>query len=814
MLNAPVIKSLLQSAGDGGDDAGTFNTLALSGIAIPESVVTLFDGTNQLGTTTTDTDGSWIFRFSADQVSSGTHSFTATADLFGDTSAVSQALAATLDALGVSTTGSFSWEEAGSRNGAQYQELELISSAGPFTAAVTDLEGNTGALATPFDGRANQQHIETQILAAPAFVASPNSELTLSINDTADHVINAAESRAVAFTVAGLDVGASGTVTFTDTANHQVAVAVGGDGIFSANLSGLADGTITSELSATDPNGAGVSAAGNAVSLDTDSALQPSLSVNASDPANVTFVVSGLESDYSGTVTFTDTTGKSDVVAIGSNGTYSANLSNLTDGTLTYVMTVSDPAGNVITVDPTTELGSLPAGVTLQQIGGGPDYYADNGFTYAANAGWDSPSFFMIGIFAGSLTQQSDASRWLALGVNTSVGITDDSSLSIARSNGIWVIQDLSSDDPNQPLPGTGSETVGILTQDEPSTFAEGVSTPISTTPNSVQDGRFWYVNDTWNYLAFGPPGGTPAPGTQQAFLTAPITTPDGSTAHIDASSIDLYFFSGASTSAVQSWLGTLDKLPGGEATADEVARGSNYGALITDEEAYTGGATPVFAYIDDGGAYTQDTSTSDYITPSELNWAVWSSLIHGANGIIYFNNTFGGPDESDDNLANTFYQTVQPGQTVSIYTQVQQTDALISQLAPVLNSATALGYVTVNNASYENGTILSQFNGIEVMAKDDNGQFYIFADTADSLTQTNISATFTIADTSATSVTVVGENRTIPVVDGVFSDTFATAATVHIYEVNDPSGPTISSVVEVHPRAGTSTAAILAPLP
>ena len=33
----------------------------------------------------------------------------------------------------------------------------------------------------------------------------------------------------------------------------------------------------------------------------------------------------------------------------------------------------------------------------------------------------------------------------------------------------------------------------------------------------------------------------------------------------------------------------------------------------------------------------------------------------------------------------------------------------------------------------------------------------------------------------------MVGENRTIPVVDGVFTDTFATAATVHIYEVNDP---------------------------
>ena len=35
---------------------------------------------------------------------------------------------------------------------------------------------------------------------------------------------------------------------------------------------------------------------------------------------------------------------------IGGNGTYTANLSNTANGTLTYLMTVSDPAGNVINV--------------------------------------------------------------------------------------------------------------------------------------------------------------------------------------------------------------------------------------------------------------------------------------------------------------------------------------------------------------------------------------------------------------------------------------------------------------------------------
>jgi hypothetical protein len=36
-------------------------------------------------------------------------------------------------------------------------------------------------------------------------------------------------------------------------------------------------------------------------------------------------------------------------------------------------------------------------------------------------------------------------------------------------------------------LPGTRGQTVGLLTADEPSTFVDGVSTPISTKANSIQ---------------------------------------------------------------------------------------------------------------------------------------------------------------------------------------------------------------------------------------------------------------------------------------------------------------------------------------
>ena len=235
----------------------------------------------------------------------------------------------------------------------------------------TDSVGARPIVLAALGGMAELQSPAAPTLASVMSNASGTANATLSVNDTTDHIINSTEAGNVSFTVSGLGSNETGAATFTDAANHQVVVNVGANGEFSADLSTLTDGTITSSLSVTDPAGHTATVSGNAVSLDTDSALNPSLTVNAANPANVIFTVSGLESDYSGTVTFTDSTGKSDVVPIGADGTYSANLSNLTNGTLTYLMTVSDPAGNVINVDPTVTLGDGSANAAA-----GPPEYA------------------------------------------------------------------------------------------------------------------------------------------------------------------------------------------------------------------------------------------------------------------------------------------------------------------------------------------------------------------------------------------------------------------------------------------------------
>src|SRR5262249_21745977 len=85
-----------------------------------------------------------------------------------------------------------------------------------------------------------------------------------------------------------------------------------------------------------------------------------------------------------------------------------------------------------------------------------------------------------------------------------------------------------------------GPETVGIQTYDEPGTSGQFYN-GMSTTANSLQDGRFWWVNNTISWIDWGYPTTI---GNQGAWLSAPQTTPSGTTRHIDVSSLDYYAFS------------------------------------------------------------------------------------------------------------------------------------------------------------------------------------------------------------------------------------------------------------------------------
>jgi hypothetical protein len=533
---------------------------------------------------------------------------------------------------------------------------------------------------------------------------------------------------------------------------------------------------------------------------------------------------------------------------------------------------------------------TLPPGVTLQQIDGGPNYYANSGLTYAHNAGWDNPDFFPIGAWAAPIQTTADAARWAQLGWNTA-WVPASANQSVIQAAGISLVISAQGSGgwPSYTALGftPGAETVGIETYDEPNNSSQFYN-GMSTVPNSVQDGRFWWVNNTINWLDYGSPA---TQGKQAAWLAAPQPTPDGSTRTINISSLDYYPFTRNDAYGPPSVRTTWGL--SAPATSDQYRRGFFYGDIIDQERLDQPVSAPLMAIVENGGPFTTDTTAASYIQPAEMNWAVWESIIHGARGVMYFNNTFGGPAPSDDDMNTAYFQSaeneatftatgsgssltvssvtgqiflgdvvsgagVPAGTTIlsqisgteggagvyvaskattasgasvtatqptSIYAQTEATDDLVEQLAPVLNSPFAEGYATVTPASGEKlplplaaGTGASAFGGIDLSVhwyqggdvtnrglQLSNGA-YIFASTRDSEYATNISATFTIADKNATSVTVVNEDRTIPVSNGVFTDTFATGATVHIYEVDDGSSSTPPAVTGVNASPATGT--------
>jgi len=149
--------------------------------------------------------------------------------------------------------------------------------------------------------------------------------------------------------------------------------------------------------------------------------------------------------------------------------------------------------------------------------------------------------------------------------------------------------------------------------------------------------------------------------------------------------------------------------------------------------------------------------------TPAQTRSEVWLSLIHSANGVIYFLDTWNPAFREDGIFAN---QAMVDGVTAL--------NKQIIALAPELNSASLPNVVSVVSSNTA--------APIDTMTKAQGTSLYVFS--AISRMGTAMGS-FTIAGLSGSGMaTVVGENRTVPVSAGVFTDAFATND-VHIYQVD-----------------------------
>jgi hypothetical protein len=153
-------------------------------------------------------------------------------------------------------------------------------------------------------------------------------------------------------------------------------------------------------------------------------------------------------------------------------------------------------------------------------------------------------------------------------------------------------------------------------------------------------------------------------------------------------------------------------------------------------------------------------------VTPAQLRTEVWMSLVNGSRGIIYFVHEF-KPKSDEHALLDD----------PPMLAAVTGINAQIRQLAPVLNSPTVIGAVSVTSSSDQ--------VPIDVMVKRAGDTWYVFAV---GMRNAPTTGSFSLPVLPAkTTVQVLDENRTLVARAGKFTDTFK-PYDVHLYQVKESS--------------------------
>jgi hypothetical protein len=385
------------------------------------------------------------------------------------------------------------------------------------------------------------------------------------------------------------------------------------------------------------------------------------------------------------------------------------------------------PAPTPTPAPPTTPAPGVSA--TLRQVDGGTGYYGK----YSTGLPTDA-SYFPSAVWFESVLNATDAAKDKSAGINTYVQLTGDSNLSAIADAGMYAIPDRA-----------GSPTAGYMLNDEVDMIhgPEAGYPVMEEAVRRVPAGKMSYAN-------FGK-GVTFWETDSEAakFVGYPNLV-----------SADNYWFTDPNVCG--PWEGA--KLAGTEGTAltaSQCRLAANYGKTVdrVRELVSPVGSKPVWNFVEVGHPFSENDAPT--ITAPQIKAAVWSGIIHGARGTIYFNHNFGGSCISQHVLRDNCGSSIRP--------TVAAVNAQVAELAPVLNSPFVDG-------------VLTSTGKVDTAVKKYNGSFYVLAGSARPESQ---SVTFTNECTAATSATVLGENRTVAVSGGKFTDSFADGTAVHLYQLN-----------------------------
>jgi hypothetical protein len=373
----------------------------------------------------------------------------------------------------------------------------------------------------------------------------------------------------------------------------------------------------------------------------------------------------------------------------------------------------------------------------LQEVDGGLGYYGR-----FSNPLPTSASYFPIGVWGAYAMEPRNIAKDKAVGLNTYVWAADPQFLPAIRAAGFHTIADES----HAGNPNIGAETKAWLLGDEvdmtqgPSACPSQINAVKSGLPN---DGRARYANYGKGVLIWGATGWAGHNDTSSAcFVNAQ-----------DITSTDLYWH----TDPYQT-----DDLQSGMS--------SGYGWSIRRMrmlDAKDGKRTPQWGFVEVTNAMNGPWGPP---TPAEIRGAVWHTLIAGARGIIYFQHDFDGSCMTHHALRDT--GTACYGPTIDM---VRSVNRQIKSLARVLNAP----FVMTRHKARD-----TMAGKVRYIVKWANGRFWVFAG-AD---RGGGKATFRMQCVGNATANVLGENRSIPVRRGSFTDSFADKDAIHIYRIDGGS--------------------------
>jgi hypothetical protein len=293
--------------------------------------------------------------------------------------------------------------------------------------------------------------------------------------------------------------------------------------------------------------------------------------------------------------------------------------------------------------------------------------------------------YFPVAVWFEGVYSQGDVDLDRAAGLNTYLEVTNPSDLDLIRANGMHVV-----------AASTDPRLSGYLLPDEVDMWAGPGSadwtgrwpgqgdvcspahepcgyTVLDTLMREVPD-------DTMVYGQFG---------KGVTFWETRAQATRFVNQHPDVVSADNYWFTdpnicgeyeGGSLFGVQR-----DLRPG------ECRRGANYGRTVEYVRSLVvpRGSKPVWVFVEVGHPAGEDWAPT--IRAHQIRDAVWSGLVHGARGVVYFNHSFGGDCLSQHVLRDPCGAEVRP--------TVTRLNRRIARLAPLLNAPHADGVVAAPDA-------------------------------------------------------------------------------------------------------------------